>query len=502
MREATRQGYVSLPALAATITAGHPPKSPSLPDPWAEPMTETDTTFRTSTYIKLTVMMILQFFIWGAWLPLIFGYLPQLGFSSQVPPKPFDTLFPESVAWFFSEQSLILNAFPFAAIVGLFFSNQFADRNFAAQKFLGFSHLVGGLAILSLGWVTDFWPFFLLMLLHCLLYVPTISISNSIAFAHMSDAKKEFGRVRMGGTVGWILAAWPFVFIMVDWDAVRAKNPTGMVEWLGTALGTPLVGDALKQSTRWTYVVSGVASLLLAAFSLVLPHTPPKIVEVSGEGGRERLAWLEALKLLRHPYLMILWIVTLIDAFVHNCYFNWTGVYLQSDVVAIPGNWVTPVMSIGQIAEIVTMLVLGAVLTKFGWKLTMIVGVLGHAARFAVYAYFPQYPWLIVLIQVVHGICYAFFFATVYIFVDEYLPHDARASAQGLFNVMILGVGALLANAICPHLLQDVYVQDKVVDYHGLFMIPMGLSVGAAILLAVFFWPPAKPNEKPIEAGH
>src|SRR6185503_13491990 len=110
---------------------------------------------------KLILMMVLEFFIWGAWFPLIFGYLPSLGFSA-------------------SEQSWILNTFPIAAIVGMFFSNQFADRNFAAEKFLAASHLIGGIAILSLAWVTSFWPFFLLMLIHCLLYVPTISITNSI----------------------------------------------------------------------------------------------------------------------------------------------------------------------------------------------------------------------------------------------------------------------------------------------------------------------------------
>ncbi len=458
-------------------------------------MNETATTSGSSTQLKLTLMMVLEFFIWGAWLPLIFGYLPSLGFSADVPPKPFDALLPTQIAWFFSEQSLILNAFPFAAIVGMFFSNQFADRNFAAEKFLGFSHLVGGLAILSLGFITSFWPFFLLMLVHCLLYVPTISITNSIAFTHMKDAKQEFGLVRMGGTIGWILAAWPFVFIMVDWAKVTEKHPEGLVNWFGTVLGTPLVGAALKQSTRWTYVVAGVASLLLAAYSLILPHTPPKPVDTTKVGShREKLAWLEAIKLLRHPFILVLWLVTLIDAFVHNCYFNWTGEFLQSAQVGIPGNWVTPVMSIGQIAEILTMLVLGTVLTRLGWKATMTVGVLGHAARFAVYAYFPSMPWLIVLIQILHGICYAFFFATVYIFVDEYLPKDARSSAQGLFNVMILGVGALLANAICPYLRQSVYVSGGVVDYRGLFWIPLGLSLTGAVLLLVFFWPPAKPT--------
>src|SRR5438876_10314248 len=206
---------------------------------------------------KLFLMMVLEFFIWGAWLPLIFGYLPSLGF------KP-------------AEQSWILNAFPMAAVVGMFFSNQFADRNFAAEKFLAFSHLVGGVAILSLVWVQSFWPFFLLMLVHCLLYVPTISITNSIAFTHMKDAQKEFGIVRMGGTIGWILAAWPFTFILVDWDKVKAANPQGVSDWLGTVLASGLTGDALQHATTWTFIVAGLASLVLAAFSLTLPHTPPK----------------------------------------------------------------------------------------------------------------------------------------------------------------------------------------------------------------------------------
>ena len=252
------------------------------------------------------------------------------------------------------------------------------------------------------------------------------------------------------------------------------------------------MGDVLKQETRWTYIVAGIASLLLAAFSLVLPHTPPKFVDESADGGGNRLAWLEALKLLRHPFILVLWVVTLIDAFVHNCYFNWTGEFLQSKEVGIPGNWVQPVMSIGQVAEILTMIVLGSVLKKFGWKITMIVGVLGHAARFATYAYFPSQPLLIIAIQILHGICYAFFFATVYIFVDEYLPKDARSSAQGLFNFMILGVGALLANAICPYLRQTVFVKNGVPDYHGLFLIPLELAILGAALLLLFFWPPAK----------
>src|SRR5688572_32424701 len=136
---------------------------------------------------KLFLMMVLEFFIWGAWYPLIFGYLPSLGFTP-------------------AEQSWILSTFPIAAIVGMFFSNQFADRNFAAERFVAASHLIAGVAMISLFWITSFWPFFFALLVHCLLYVPTISITNSIAFTHMQDAQKEFGIVRMGGTIGWIMA--------------------------------------------------------------------------------------------------------------------------------------------------------------------------------------------------------------------------------------------------------------------------------------------------------
>ncbi len=433
-----------------------------------------------SPRIRLFLMMVLEIAIWGAWLPLIFGYLPSLGFSP-------------------TEQALILNAFPVAAIVGMFFSNQFADRNFAAEKFLAVSHLIGGITILGCGFVTGFWAFFILMLIHCLVYVPTLSITNSIAFANLKDAQKEFGIVRMGGTFGWILVAWPFTFIFVDWAKVSAAHPEGIVQWFGVVLGSGLEGDALKAATRWTFVVSGVISLVLAAFSLTLPHTPPK---TKAEGAAENFALSEALRLLKHPFILILWIVTFVDSFVHNCYFNWTRTFLEAKReaggVGIPGNWTMPVMSIGQVAELLTMLVLGATLKKLGWRYTMTIGILGHAARFAVYAFLPQYPGLIIAVQILHGICYAFFFATVYIFVDAYFPKDVRATAQGLFNVMILGIGALVANSIGPRLIQETFKHGDTIDFRGLFLVPCYAALAAMAMLLLFFHPP-KTQEPVVE---
>lgn len=428
-----------------------------------------------SIRFRLFLMMVLELFIWGCWLPLIYGYLPGLGFTPM-------------------QQSWILNAFPIGAIVGMFFSTQFADRTFAAEKFMAFSHFVGGLAILSLAFTQSFWLFCTLMYVHCLLYVPTLSIANSIAFSHIKDPQKEYGLIRMGGTLGWILAAWPFTFIFVDWAKVNAADTSGFVSWLGTVLGSPLTGAAFQKATRWTFVVAGIASLVLSVYSLTLPHTPPK----KTAAGMDRYAWLQAMRLLKHPFVLILWLVTLVDSFVLYAYFNWTGIFLGAPKtdggVGIASNWIMPVMSIGQLMEMLTMFILGVTLKKLGWRTTMIIGILGHAARFAIYAFYPN-STAVILIQLVHGVCYAFFFATVYIFVDEYFPKDVRSSAQGLFNAVIYGLGALLANSLCPWLLQEVFTnqETKLVDFRGLFLVPLAAASLAALVLALFFRPPPKP---------
>jgi len=381
-------------------------------------------------------MMILEFVVWGAWLPLIYKYLPSLEFTV-------------------AQQSAILNTFPAAALVAMFFSNQFADRNFAAEKFLAFSQLVGGLAMVGLAFTRDFWTFFGLMLLHCLVYVPTLSIVNSIAFAHLKDSK-DFGLIRMGGSIGWVLAAWPLSFILTD--------------------------DA---SIRWTYLVAGLASLALAAMCLALPHTPPK----KAAAAEDKFAWAEAVRLLKQPFVLVLWLVTFVDACVLYAYFNWASMFLGSPQVGIATKRIMPIMSIGQVAEILTMAILGLTLKRLGWRWTMMLGIFAHVIRFTVFALFPKETWLIVLVFVLHGICYAFFFAAVYIFVDEYFPKDVRASAQGLFNLMIVGLGAIAANTICPAM-TAAYTANGVTDFRSLFLIAAGVALAATAAMALFFHPP------------
>jgi nucleoside transporter len=400
---------------------------------------------------KLFLMMVLEIAIWGAWQVQIFNYMPMLNFSQ----------------W---QQNLAGSMFAIASVVGIFFSNQFADRNFAAEKFLAFSHLVGGVALIGAAFSRTFVPFFSFFLLYGLLYVPTISVTNALAFANLKDPAKDFGFVRMGGTVGWIVVSWPLIFLL------SAKSTA--------------------QEMRWIFLVGAIISFVLAAYSLTLPHTPPR---KAGEGGAEALAWLEAVKLLRVPYVLVLFIVTLIDSTIHNGYFVLIGGFLQGPI-QMPNNWIAAITTIGQVAEIVTMLILGTVLKKIGWKWTMLLGILGHAARFAVFAFFdkPEHQAIIIAVQVLHGICYAFFFATLYIFVDAVFPKDIRTSAQGLFNLLVLGAGLVIANFWFGSLKAQWTSPAGVVDYHKLFLVPTGMAFVAMALLLFFFKPP---TARPEEAG-
>ena len=387
-------------------------------------------------------MMVLELAVWGAWAPKLFPYMGMLHFS----------------AW---QQSLVGSAWGVAAVLGIFFSNQFADRTFAAEKFLAVSHAIGGIALLACAFLTSFWPFFGAYLVFSLLYVPTLSVTNAVAFAHLKDPAKDFGAVRMGGTVGWVLVSWPFVFL------------------LGAKAGPDQV--------RSIFVVAALVSFALAAYSLTLPSTPPK----RGAQAADPLAWREAIKLLGVPFVLVLFLVTFIDSVIHNGYFVMADGFLTNRV-GIAGNLSMVVLSLGQLAEIVTMFVLGGVLARLGWKTTMLIGILAHGARFIVFALFPDSVPTIIAVQLLHGVCYAFFFATVYIFVDNAFPKDVRTSAQGLFNLLILGIGNVAASFLFPALMTRWGNAAGVVDYRTLFMVPAGLALVGALLLALFFRPPTR----------
>jgi nucleoside transporter len=399
-----------------------------------EPVTNTAT-------VRLSAMMFLEYVIWGSWLPLLALYLTSvLKFTGG------------EIGWIFATQAI-------ACVVALFIGGQVADRWMPTEKALALFHVVGGIAMFALAWQTAFWPFFALMLLYQLAYVPTLSLTNAICFHHVRDAKEDFGRIRLWGTIGWIAASWPFVFIL-----------------------SGKTGPALETALTSIFIVAGLASLALAALCVALPHTPP----TKGEGARN--APLAAIKLLAVPSILVLFVVTFLDAVVHQCYFQWTSPFLER--AGLPANWIMAAMSIGQIAEIATMAVLGTVLRRLGWRTTLAVGIAAHALRFFVYA-LGEPLWLMVGINIVHGMCYAFYFAAVYIFVDERFPKDSRASAQGLFNLLILGLGPFVGSLVWGALGDRFRTADGQVDFSTLFLAPAWLGVAALVLLLVAFRPAA-----------
>jgi len=391
---------------------------------------------------RLAVMMFLEYLIWGSWLPLLALYLGDvLGFTGG------------QIGWIFATQAI-------ACLAGLYFGGQIADRRFSTERLLSVLHLVGGAAMFLLAYQRTFWPFFFVMLVYQLAYMPTMSLTNAIVFHHVADAQKDFGKVRLWGTIGWIAASWPFVFILAG-----------------------KTGAELHSALSSIFTVAGISSIALAAFSLTLPHTPPARRETGDS------APMKAIKLLRDPVMLVLFVATLMDALVHQCYFQWTSPFLQQ--AGLAENWIMPAMSVGQIAEIASMAALGWALARLGWKWTMTVGILAHAARFFVFA-IGDPLWLMVAINVVHGMCYAFFFAAVYIFVDERCPRDARASAQGLFNLVILGIGPF-AGSLLWGWLGDVFrTADGSVDFSRLFLAPATLALAAAVLMVAAFHPRAR----------
>jgi nucleoside transporter len=400
---------------------------------------DTESTPIKGGHARLAVMMFLEYLIWGSWLPLLALYLGGvLGFTGS------------QIGWIFATQAI-------ACVAGLYFGGQIADRMLSTEKLLSVLHLVGGLAMFALAYQTTFWSFFFVMLAYQLAYMPTMSLTNAVVFHHVADPQRDFGKIRLWGTIGWIAASWPFVFILAG-----------------------KTGPDLNAALSSIFTVAGVASIALAAFSLTLPHTPP----AKNDGGVS--APMQALKLLRDPAMFVLFVATLMDALVHQCYFQWTSPFLQQ--AGLAENWIMPAMSVGQIAEIASMAGLGWALARLGWRWTMTVGILAHAARFFVFA-IGDPLWLMVGINVVHGMCYAFFFAAVYIYVDERCPRDARASAQGLFNLVILGIGPF-AGSLLWGWLGDVFrTTDGSVDFGRLFLAPASLALAAALLMAVAFHP-------------
>ncbi|AWV45205.1 MFS transporter [Hafnia alvei] len=350
---------------------------------------------------KLSVMMFVEWFIWGAWFVPLWQYLNKLGFS------------PSEIAWSYSSTAI-------AAILSPVLVGVIADRYFAAQKVLGWLHLVGGALMLLLAWQTQFSTFFPLLVVYALTYMPTVALTNSIAFANIRDTEKDFPRIRVLGTLGWIASGLVVGFML-----------------------PPLLGMDNVSDTNMPLIVTALASVLLGLYSFMLPNTPPKVGQRTDI---KDLLGLNALGLLRDRSFAIFALCSFLFCMPLAFYYQFANGYLTQVGLENATGW----MTLGQVSEIFAMLALPFLLKRYGIKKVLLLGFVTAGIRYVLFIYggtadVLMYSMLFIGI-LLHGVSYDFYFVTGYIYVDKKAPAHMRTAAQGLITLICQGFGSFIGN--------------------------------------------------------
>jgi len=403
---------------------------------------------------RLGAMMFLQYALWGAWLPVTARFLSApiaeggLGFTGP-------------------QIGMILGlAGSIGAIAAPFIAGQLADRYFSTEKFLAVLMLVGGVLKWYTSMQTTYSAWLILSIAYSIVYMPTIALTNSITFYHIDDQENDFPRIRVWGTIGWIAASWAFPMIWLQTNLSIQWMPPFFV-----GLEVPDVTSRLADALKF----SGIISIFFAAYCFMLPHTPPKADAV------EKLAFKKAFQLFNKPSFKILVIASLAISIVHQIYFIQAGPFLSH--IGLKDSQIGPAMTIGQFAEIITMIFLGYFLKNLGFRKVITIGTVAYFARYAVFGTESLPVWLIVVSQALHGVCFAFFFAAAFMYVDRITDKDIRHSAQTVFGIIILGGGPVIGGWLSGFL-QEYYTANGVFNFSNFWYTIAGLS----ILTTLFFY--------------
>ena len=407
---------------------------------------------------RLSLMMFLQYAVWGAWLPLAARYLSAstadggLGFTG-------------------SQIGLILGlAGSIGAIASPFIAGQLADRYFNTERFLALLLAIGGV----IKWVTStqtaFPAWLWLSIAYGVVYMPTLALSNSMAFANLKDPDGQFPRVRVWGTIGWIAVSWIFPMIYLQTNLRFGWMPPFL-----TGPELPNVTHRLADSLRFSAIISWA----YAAYCLFLPQTPPRKDAV------ESLAFAKAFRLLKEPSFAVLVAASLPISIIHQIYFLQTPPFFSH--LGLLDSQIGPAMTIGQFSEIVVMALLGWFLTRFGFRAVITVGAFAYFIRYLIWS-LPSLPVaVLVSSQALHGVCYACFFAGAYIYTDRVAPPDVRHSAQTVFGILILGGGPVLGGLLSGILQARYTLAGGGVDFASLWRVVAFMGLATAIGFVTFF---------------
>jgi nucleoside transporter len=386
-----------------------------------------------SVRIKLSSLMFLQYFVWGAWSVTMGTWLGQtLGFSGE-------------------QIGLAAGTTALAAMISPFFVGMIADRFLATEKILAALHLTGGLILLYASTMSAFGPFYAVLLGYSLCYMPTLALSNSLSFHQMKDPAREFPAIRVLGTIGWIVAGL-------------------------------LVGTLGLEATALPMRLAAGASVLVGVFCLALPHTPPS------RGRRASMSdvlGLEALGLLRERSFAVFVLGSFLICIPLQFYYAFANPFLNEiQVVNAAGK-----MTLGQMSEIGFMLVMPIFFRRLGVKNMLIVGMAAWAARYLLFAYGNNgsLVWMLYSGILLHGICYDFFFVTGQIYVDQKAPPDLRAAAQGLIAFVTLGLGMFIGSWVSGRIVDAFALPGGGHSWERIWIVPAAMAGAVLLLFAAFF---------------
>jgi len=413
---------------------------------------------------KLSTMMFLQFFIWGAWYTTIGNYMSAHGMSSQA-------YLPYTVN-------------PIAAIVAPFFLGLIADRYFATQRVLGVLHLLGGVLMLLVPGATGSPGLFVfLILLYNLCYMPTLGLANSLAFHNISDQEKQFPLIRVYGTIGWIVAGLFIGFVLSRFSAGQLPDTTPL----------PLY-------------TTGVASLLLGLYSFALPHTPPP-----GAGrpvSIRSIVGIDALRELGSRSFYVFIVSSLLICIPLAAYYAYAPIFAKVGVYDVgTSNVVTSVfpnpsslMTLGQISETGFMLLMPLMFVRLGVKKMLLVGMGAWVLRYAFFAMAAPSAvfWLIVAGILLHGVCYDFFFVTGQIYVDKKSTPAVRGQAQGFLVLVTYGVGMFIGSLIAGRLyngFKGAATDLTLAQWAKFWPLPAAFAGVVMVLFAIFFRPQTQESQ-------